>query len=137
MSRRHERAGTRRACSRLRQVGHGRPAHRAPHAHGAGRSPESPFGILHAPVEVNQVLQKRGIEGYLEALRDNSPPVSWHYVTEVTPQTDPRRVATVTYRIDVTIRGQRAPFAEFSIEIEPLPAVNRRGRACAATTSRG
>lgn len=100
------------------------------HAHGAGRSPESPFGILHAPVDVNQVLQKRGIEGYLEALRDNSPPgVSWHYATEVTPQTDGRRLSTVTYRIDVTIRGQRVPFAEFSIRIDPLPAVNRRGRA--------
>lgn len=130
VSGRRERAGHEtRLLESFGKSGMAGPRTERAHAHGAGRSPESPFGILHAPVEVNQVLQKRGIEGYLEALRDNSPPgVSWHYVTEVTPQTDPRRLATVTYRIDVTVRGQRVPFAEFSIEIDPLPAVNRRGR---------
>jgi hypothetical protein len=96
----------------------GPPTERA-HAHGAGRGPESPFGILHAPVEVNQLLQKRGVEVFLERLRDAAPPgVEFHYVTEVLHQGDNMRLADITYRIDVSLNGVRVPFAEFKIEID-------------------
>lgn len=103
----------------------GPPTERA-HAHGAGRGPESPFGILHAPVEVNQLLQKRGVEVFLERLRDSAPPgAEFHYVTEIRPQPDNIRLAEVTYRIDVSLNGERMPFAEFRIDVDPAEAIGK------------
>jgi hypothetical protein len=94
------------------------------HVHGAGRGIESPFGILHVPVGVNQALQRLGIERFLSNLYDNAPPnTTFHYVTEVAAQAnDEMRLGMIRYRIDVTINGQRMPFAEFGIRVDPLPA---------------
>jgi hypothetical protein len=100
------------------------------HAHGAGLGVESPFGILHVPREVNQALQNRGVELLLRRLRDASPPgVEWHYVTEVIEQPREGRLMSISYRIDVTVKGARVRFAEFNIHVDALPArANVKGR---------
>jgi hypothetical protein len=93
------------------------------HVHGAGRGIESPFGILHVPKGVNQALQRLGIEPFLSNLAANAPPnTTFHYVTEVAAQADGLRLGMIRYRVDVTINGQRMPFAEFGIRVDPLPA---------------
>jgi hypothetical protein len=93
------------------------------HVHGAGRGIESPFGILHVPKGVNQALQRLGIEPFLSNLAASAPPnATFHYVTEVAAQADGLRLGMIRYRVDVTINGQRMPFAEFGIRVDPLPA---------------
>ena len=95
------------------------------HALGAGLRVESPFGISRAPVEVNQALQAKGIEAYLRRLRNELPPgATLSYSPAITYHEGTMRPKRIDYRIDITIQGQRRPFAEFAIDVE----INRVAR---------
>ena len=89
------------------------------HATGAGLRVESPFGISRAPYEVNQTLQAKGIEAYLRRLRDELPPgATLSYSPAITYHEGTNRPKRIDYLIEITIQGQRRPFAEFAIDVE-------------------
>ena len=97
------------------------------HAHGAGLGVESPFAIGLAPREVNQVLQNRGIEDYMRRLRDILPPgATLTYSTVIEMVASSLRQGKISYQLDITMGGERMPFAKFAINVETDPPWTKR-----------
>ncbi|MGN6377777.1 MAG: polymorphic toxin type 4 domain-containing protein, partial [Gaiellales bacterium] len=90
------------------------------HAQGQGTGFESPYALLLAPSEVNQRLQRWGIEEYLYRLRDATPQgTDFHLVTSSSARPRSRELASIEYRIDVSnAQGQRKPLFAFTISVE-------------------
>lgn len=96
---------------------HGRPEvagmERA-HTLGQGTGFESPFGILMAPAEVNQIIQNNGIEELLRGFRDAARGGErFHLSTLTQAHWGISRLAEVRYRVSVS-RGGGSP--EFLFE---------------------
>ena len=96
---------------------HGRPEvagmERA-HTLGQGTGFESPFGILLAPAEVNQIIQNDGVEELLRGLRDAARGGErFHLSTLTQAHWGTSRLAEVRYRVAVS-RGGGSP--EFLFE---------------------
>lgn len=96
---------------------HGRPEvagmERA-HTLGQGTGFESPFGILMAPAEVNQIIQNNGIEELLRGFRDAARGGErFHLSTLTQAHWGTSRLAEVRYRVSVS-RGGGSP--EFLFE---------------------
>ena len=88
------------------------------HSQGQGTGHESPYAIKLAPWEVNQRLQRHGIEEYLYRLRDQHPDVDFHLVTHTEGVPLSRRMQSIEYSIWVTHEGKRQRLFEFEIVVE-------------------
>lgn len=102
------------------------PAHQAAlteRAHGAG-SPglgfDSPYGVAHAPRQVNQILENKGIEQYMRRLRDNTPPGVQYLFTTRTYRSGQNLTKRV-YDIDAIHDGVIHPMFQFKIVVEGSP----------------
>jgi hypothetical protein len=74
------------------------------HLVGAGFGRESPLGVLHAPIEVNQELQNRGIEQFIRgSYAQRLPGVAFTLRAESSPRPGTDYLARVRY----TLYGQR------------------------------
>jgi len=96
---------------------HGRPEvagmERA-HTLGQGTGFESPFGILLAPAEVNQIIQNNGVEELLRGFQAAAAPGErFHLSTLTQAHSGTSRLAEVRYRVSVE-RGSGSP--EFLFE---------------------
>ena len=84
------------------------------HTLGQGTGFESPFGILMAPAEVNQIIQNNGIEELLRGFRDAARGGErFHLSTLTQAHWGTSRLAEVRYRVSVS-RGGGSP--EFLFE---------------------
>ncbi|HSI79028.1 MAG TPA: hypothetical protein VK919_00110 [Solirubrobacterales bacterium] len=88
------------------------------HSQGQGTGFESPYGIRLAPREVNQRLQRWGIEEYLYRLRDEYPDLDFHLITDTRSVEGSTRLAEIQYRVDATWHGERRRLFEFGIQVE-------------------
>ncbi len=70
------------------------------HLVGAGFGRESPLGVFHAPEDVNQRLQNRGIERYIRGLyRRRYPGVEFFLIADAEPHPGTTLLARVHYRL--------------------------------------
>jgi hypothetical protein len=88
------------------------------HSQGQGTGHESPYAIKLAPQDVNQRLQRWGIEEYLYRLRDQHPDVDFHLMTHTQGVPLSRRLQSIEYSIWVTREGKRQRLFEFEIVVE-------------------
>ncbi len=95
------------------------PRQERAHSQGQGTGFESPYGILYAPREVNQILQNQGVEAYLRELRDTAPPAfGFRLRTETAAQTGTLRLKEITYGVDIVDpNGVSHPFFDFKINV--------------------
>lgn len=80
------------------------------HTLGQGTGFESPFGIYHAPEEVNQIVQNNGLEEMFRGLRDSAVPGE-HFTVSTLTSAHPNslRLKEVRYEVSV-MRGGRKDF---------------------------
>jgi hypothetical protein len=93
------------------------------HSQGAGLGVESGEAIRLAPELVNQVLQNRGIEGFLRILRDISEGARLHLTTVTRTYPGTLRLMDIHYIVEVQEGGGMITLFEAAIEVQ------RSGRA--------
>jgi hypothetical protein len=102
--------GTRLGTEKLlpRGVEVGRPGWQRAHSQGQITGAESGEGILLAPEEVNQKLQKTGIEQFVSDLNlQKAEDVSIYMTTETTARSGTLALESITYRIEASRAGGR------------------------------
>ena len=93
--------------------------HERAHSMGAGLGIESGEGIRLASELVNQVLQRRGIEGFLRQLRDIAISANEriHLTTETMTQPRTLRLASIHYIVEVAEGDRMITLFEAAIEV--------------------
>lgn len=97
------------------------PPHEKAHTFGPILGAESPYGILYAPREVNQLLQRHGVEGYLNRLNRVIPDgTALRVHTETTQRQLTMRLQEIQYSVDVVEidSGAIRPFLTFGIIVD-------------------
>ena len=100
------------------------PGFQRAHLIGAGFGAESPLGVLHAPTQVNQELQNRGIEQFIRGLyRRRYPGVEFTVRADAVPRPGTEFLARVTYTLFGQRPGEpRTELLEITIRVINSPA---------------
>lgn len=92
------------------------------HTLGQGTGFESPFGILFAPREVNQIIQNNGIEEFMRGLQASAHPgEAFHLSTMTVPHSGTLRLKEIRYRVEVSRDGGRDFLFEYVINVGNRP----------------
>jgi hypothetical protein len=92
------------------------------HTLGQGTGFESPFGILLAPREVNQIIQNNGIEEFLRGLSQSAHPgEAFHVSTLTVPHPGSLRLKEIRYRVEVARNGKKDFLFEYTINVGDIP----------------
>jgi hypothetical protein len=95
----------------------GLPGWERSHSQGPGTGHESPHGMVYAPPQVNQGLQRLGIERYLRELVRQNPGVELWLTTETYTHTGSDRLKEIIYRVDAFIGPQHRMLFEAGIRV--------------------
>jgi hypothetical protein len=92
------------------------------HTLGQGTGFESPFGILLAPREVNQIIQNNGIEELLRGLQASAHSgEAFHVSTLTVPHPGTSRLKEIRYRVELSRNGKKDLLFEYLINVGDVP----------------